>query len=100
MYPTLGDAAIQNALTECDATIMFTTKDLLFKLANAVQKAPKLKTVIYFPPLHKDPKESNQAEAIVKDHFTGMQRDIHTFDAILEMGAAKGGSTTSGMGIT
>jgi long-subunit acyl-CoA synthetase (AMP-forming) len=84
VYATLGEDAVAYALKECDGKIIFTTRNLLKKVAKAVEACPDVHTVVYYQELHLVDGDDGLAKPGHEDTFNGMDKKLESFETLLD----------------
>lgn len=84
VYATLGEEAVAYALKECDGKIIFTTRNLLKKVAKALEQCPDTHTVVYYQELHVVDGDDGLAKPALKESFDNMGKNLESFESLLE----------------
>lgn len=82
----MGEEAIIYAMEECDAIIVFTTRGLLSKVSTAIKGCPNIKNVVYYSDLHEKADVINQASEKIEKEFKQNEKNLYSFDSLLELG--------------
>jgi long-chain acyl-CoA synthetase len=86
VYATLGDEAVEYALKECDAKMIFTTRNLLQKVAKALKSCPTIHSIVYYQEHHRKTEDSGYATEAHIDLFNTLGKKLESFDALLDLG--------------
>jgi hypothetical protein len=84
VYATLGEDAVAYALKQCDGKIIFTTRNLLKKVAKALESCPDTHTVVYFQELHRPDGDDGFAKPSHEDLFKSMGKKLESFETLLD----------------
>lgn len=71
-------------MDECDAVAVFTTRNLLSKVANVIKDCPKIKDIIYYSDLHEKANGKNRVCDKIEE-FKKYERKIYSFETFLKM---------------
>ncbi|KAI6187785.1 AMP-binding domain-containing protein [Aphelenchoides besseyi] len=88
VYATLGEDGVAYALKECDAKAIFTTRNLLPKIAKVLESSSSTHTVIYYQELHRRTDDDGYATAEHNETFRKLNKRLESFDTLLNVGAA------------
>lgn len=80
----MGEDAVAYALKECDAKIIFTTRNLIRKVAKAAKDCPETHTVVYYQEMHRVDNDDGYAKPALEDLFSDMGKKLVSFDDVLE----------------
>lgn len=80
----MGEDAVAYALKQCDGKIIFTTRNLLSKVAKALKSCPDTHTVVYFQELHRVDGDDGFAKSSHEDLFNNMGKKLESFDTLLD----------------
>ena len=84
VYATLGEEAVQFALKECNAKVIFTTRNLLEKVAKAIKECPDTETVVYYEELQRVDGDDGLAKPAHEDKFKNLDKKLESFDSLLD----------------
>jgi len=84
VYATLGEEAVTYALKECDGKVIFTSRNLLKKVAKALEHCPETHTVVYYEELHRIDGDDGHAKPANDDVFTNMGKKLESFESLLD----------------
>ncbi|KAI6193899.1 AMP-binding domain-containing protein [Aphelenchoides besseyi] len=88
VYATLGEDGVAYALKECDAKVIFTTRNLLPKVAKALEACPSIHTVVYYQEQHRRTDDNGYATESHIETFRKMDKRLESFETLLDIGAA------------
>ncbi|KAI6190895.1 putative CoA ligase 4 [Aphelenchoides bicaudatus] len=80
VYATLGEQAVLHALKECNCKVVFTTRNLLSKVANALESCSDLHTVVYYRELQRVDGDDGYATQELINQFEG--KKLESFDEL------------------
>ncbi|KAI6214736.1 AMP-binding domain-containing protein [Aphelenchoides besseyi] len=83
-----GEDGVAYALKECDAKAIFTTRNLLPKIAKVLESSSSTHTVIYYQELHRRTDDDGYATAEHNEIFRKLNKRLESFDTLLNVGAA------------
>ncbi|CAD5215880.1 unnamed protein product [Bursaphelenchus okinawaensis] len=86
VYATLGDEAVAYAMKECDAKVIFTTRNLLSKVAKALPTCPSIETIIYYQEHYRMIDDTGYATDAQKNQFRDVEKSLYSFEELLDLG--------------
>jgi len=89
LYATLGEEAVKHGINESGVSLIVTSQDLLTKLEKTMVHTPKVRHIVYFPPLAKvlagrTPTNNDQIEFIPLENLEERGKAAHIDENILK----------------